>query len=527
MAVDGKEGDAEETQPQANDQSATAANEETKKLNVDETKTTEENKDENECKNQTSNKNDETNEKPHVKEIIETYETLSSPIASKNERSSDEEEITPPIPNLTDPEKKALIDLRSKIEHDILFNSTSSENDENAPESGPNVSSLWGVPLLPSAKDERTNTLLLKFLRAQEFKPDEALEMLKKALAWRKANKMDSIMDEDLLVDEHFGSVAFVKGKDRESHPICYNVYGIFADEKIYEKTFGDECCREKFLRWRMQLLEKEVSRLDFGPGGISTVLQVNDLKNAPWPSRKDLRHATKRALGIFQDNYPEFVAKNIFINVPFWYYAFNALLSPFLMQRTKSKFVFSRPSRVTDTLLKYIAAEEIPISYGGLRMENDPDFSTQDSAHEVVIKAGATGTVEIPAPEVGNTLIWDLTITGWDVHYKEEFVPTDESSYTVIVKKGRKISWQDEPIRNTFKNKEPGKIVITIENGIFKKKRVLYRCSSRRFMCGLVGPPSSARVWVLPAAVQARPFGPFPPPIDDSMRSDMDSGSF
>ncbi|GER37563.1 Sec14p-like phosphatidylinositol transfer family protein [Striga asiatica] len=482
MAVDGKEDNAKETQPQANDQSAAAANEETKNLSINETKTTDENKNENEGKNQTANKKDETNEKPHVKEIIETYETLSSPIASKNERSSDDDdgEITPPIPNLTDSEKKALIDLRSKLEHNILSNATSSsENDGNAPEPGHNVS-LWGVPLLPSAKDERTNTLLLKFLRAQEFKTDEALEMLKKTLIWRKANKIDSIMGEDLMVDELFGSVAFVKGKDRESHPICYNVYGIFADEKIYEKTFGDEGCREKFLRWRMQLMEKEVSRLDFLPGGISTVLQVNDLKNAPWPSRKDLRHATKRALGIFQDNYPEFVAKNIFINVPFWYYAFNALLSPFLMQRTKSKFVFSRPSRVTDTLLKYIAAEEIPISYGGLRMENDPDFSTQDSAHEVVIKAGATGTVEIPAPEVGNTLIWDLTITGWDVHYKEEFVPTDESSYTVIVKKGRKISWQDEPIRNTFKNKEPGKIVITIENGIFKKKRILYRYKAK-----------------------------------------------
>ncbi|KAL6544643.1 hypothetical protein OROMI_023505 [Orobanche minor] len=226
-----------------------------------------------------------------------------------------------------------------------------------------------------------------------------------------------------------------MKGFDREGRPICYNVYGFFADEEMYDKTFGNEVSREKFLRWRIQLLEKEILKLDFRPGGICTLLQVNDLKNAPGPSRRDLRLATKRALGIFQDNYPEFVARN-----------------------------------------RYITAEEIPVVYGGLRQENEPDFSTQDAALEIVVKAGATETIEIPAPEVGNTLIWDLTIIGWDVNYKEEFVPTDEGSYTLIVKKGRKISWQQEPIRNSFKNKEPGKVVIAIENSVFKKKRVLYR---------------------------------------------------
>lgn len=42
-----------------------------------------------------------------------------------------------------------------------------------------------------------------------------------------------------------------------------------------------------------------------------------------------------------------------ILINVPFWYYAFSALFYPFMTQRTKSKFVIARPSKVTETLLK------------------------------------------------------------------------------------------------------------------------------------------------------------------------------
>lgn len=58
--------------------------------------------------------------------------------------------------------------------------------------------------------------------------------------------------------------------------------------------------------------------------------------------------------------------------------------------------------------------------------------------------------------------------------------MPTNEGSYTVIVKKERKISWQQVPIRNSFRNTEAGKLVITIENGIFKKKRVLYRYKTK-----------------------------------------------
>ncbi|CAA3009692.1 patellin-4 [Olea europaea subsp. europaea] len=361
---------------------------------------------------------------------------------------------------------------KSKVEDDEE-KSDEAKSVEKEVEINHNIS-LWGIQLLPSKGDKGTDILLLKFLTAREFKVNDAFEMLKNTLKWRKENKIDSIMEEDF--GNEYDTMAYTRGLDREGHMVCYNVYGVFANDEIYDKTIGTEAARERFLRWRFQLMEKQIQKLDFKPSGVSSLLQINDLKNTPGPSRKDLRLATKRAVGILQDNYPELVARNVFINVPFWYYAFNALLSPFLTQRTKSKFVFSRPARVTETLLKYIGAEQIPVHYGGLRKENDPNFSTKDAASEISVKAGVTETIEIPAPEVGNTLMWDLTIVGWDVNYKEEFVPTDEGSYTIIVKKGRKISWQDDSIRNSFRNSEPGKIVITVENGIFKKKRVLYR---------------------------------------------------
>ncbi|KAK1307950.1 Patellin-4 [Acorus calamus] len=416
------------------------------------------------------------------KAVVEPVEAVDAVVAEKEE-DNEEPSSSKPVPaveksssfkeesllpsDLNEAEKKALSELRLKLEE-------TAEVEKEV--------SLWGVPLLPSKASPGTDVILLKFLRAREFKVEAALEMLKNTLRWRKESRIDSILDEEGLGDDlEAAGAAYMSGTDREGHPICYNVYGVFGDAEAYQKTFGTEEKRERFLRWRFQLLERGIRKLNFEPGGVASILQITDLKDAPGPSKKELRVTTKRAVGLLQDNYPEFVARNIFINVPFWYYAFHSILSPFLTQRTKSKLVFARPASVTETLLKYIPAEEIPIRYGGLQHDNDTEFSLDNGkVLELVVKAGSTETIELPMPEVGTTLLWDLTVLGWDVNYKEEFIPTDEGFYTIIVQKGKKMGTQDAPIRNSFRNNEQGKVVLTIENSTFKKKKVLYRYKTK-----------------------------------------------
>lgn len=404
----------------------------------------------------------------------------AEPIKEKPKQEDKKEEEVKNVAEGTDQEKGKAVEeaekpaevVEEKVVEDKVEEAVVAVEDEEEEVVDKNIS-IWGVPLLPSKDAEGTNVVLLKFLRARDFRVNEALEMLINTLKWRKAYKSDSLTEEEM--SPSLNSVAYMDGVDREGHPICFNVYGAFQNDELYQKTFGTEEQRQQFLRWRFQLMEKGIQKLDFSQGGVCSILQINDLKNTPGPSKKELRVATKQAVALLQDNYPEFVARNIFINVPFWYYAFNALLSPFLTQRTKSKFVFSRPSNVTETLLKYIPANEIPIKYGGLKRENDTEFSTEEVS-DLVVKSGATETIEIPAPEVGTTLVWDVTVVGWEVNYKEEFVPSDEGSYTIIVQKGKKFSFNEEPARNSFTNSEPGKVVLTIDNGSFKKKRILYR---------------------------------------------------
>ncbi|KAE8684392.1 Patellin-5 [Hibiscus syriacus] len=264
-------------------------------------------------------------------------------------------------------------------------------------------------------------------------------------------------------------------------HPVCYNVYGEFQNKVMYQNTFADEEKRSKFLRWRIQFSEKSIRKFDFSPNGINTILQAIDLKNFPGSSKKELRQATNQALNLLQDNYPEFVAKQVFINVPWWYLAFIRMISPFLTQRIKSKFVFAGPSKSAETLIKYIAPEQVPAQYGGMNRGGEEEFTVVDVVTDVTIKPKTKHIIEFPITK--SNLVWELRVVGWDVKYGAEFVPTAEDGYAMIISETRKVSSADETvISGSFETSNPGKVVLTIDNQTFKKKKLLYRFKTKAY---------------------------------------------
>ncbi|XP_061362829.1 patellin-3-like [Gastrolobium bilobum] len=360
------------------------------------------------------------------------------------------------------------------IKETIVSVSAPAVEEAPAPPS-PEEVEIWGIPLLA---DERSDVILLKFLRARDFKVKDAFAMIKNTVRWRKEFGADALVDEDLGSD--WDRVVFTHGYDKEGHPVCYNVFGEFENKELYNNTFSDEEKRNKFIRWRTQFLEKSVRNLEYSPTGISTIVQVNDLRNSPGLGKRELRQATNQALQLLQDNYPEFVAKQIFINVPWWYLAFSRMISAFLTQRTKSKFVFAGPSKSAETLFKYIAPELVPVQYGGLSREGEQEFTNADPVTEVTIKPATKHTVEFPVSEKSH-LVWEVRVVGWDVNYGAEFVPSTEDGYTVLVQKSRKIAPADETvITNSFKIGEPGKVVLTIDNQTSKRKKLLYRSKTK-----------------------------------------------
>ncbi|KAI8023214.1 Patellin-3 [Camellia lanceoleosa] len=77
--------------------------------------------------------------------------------------------------------------------------------------SPPKEISFWGVPLL---KDNRTDAILLKFLRAIDFKVRDALAILKNIILWRKEFNIDALINEDL--GEDLEKVVFMHCFDKE-----------------------------------------------------------------------------------------------------------------------------------------------------------------------------------------------------------------------------------------------------------------------------------------------------------------------
>ncbi|KAG6398563.1 hypothetical protein SASPL_140029 [Salvia splendens] len=421
-----------------------------------------------------------------VMEVPEAEETLPSP-----ENTQDKAPLPTPPPaqppsKLPETETKSLQELKNLLRHALLHHTLSISSTPPPPQTiamtllddadgaktleaieetvvtRPQEASIFGVKLLED--DERSDVVLLKFLRARDLKPKDAFAMLDNTLKWRKDFGIDNDEEES---EEEFEKAVFMHGRSKDGHPVCYNVYGEFRD--------GDEEKRRRFLRWRVGFMEKSVRNLDFRHGGVSTIVQVNDLNNSPGFNRWELI----QALHLFQDNYPEFVAKQIFINVPWWYLALSKMMSPFLTQRIKTKFVVAGPSKSAHTLFKYISAEEIPAQCGGLSKEGE--FEAGDSVTEILVKPSSNHIVEIPVNK-GCVVSWEARVVGWDVSYGAEFVPRDEDGYTIIIQKNRRIGGKEEEqvVCSRYNVCDDGKLLLTFNNLTSKNKMLLYRFKTK-----------------------------------------------
>lgn len=244
----------------------------------------------------------EEKEEKKMENIEKGEENVVKEIEKEKEASKEVEEVEAAQPNKQEHEEK-----NKKAEEG------QKENNKDVTKVDVNINkdiAIWGVPLLPSKGDNATDVILLKFLRAREFEVNDAFDMLRNTLQWRKDKNIDSILDENFGDD--LGSMSNMVGVGRSGHLVCYSVFKLLGDEELYNKVLGTEEKREMFVRSRVQLMERAIQKLDFKPGGVSSILLVNDLKEMPGPSRKELRNATKQVLALLQDNYPEFVARNV-----------------------------------------------------------------------------------------------------------------------------------------------------------------------------------------------------------------------
>lgn len=216
--------------------------------------------------------------------------------------------------------KRALSDLRCIVEDAIVGDYLLEKPDKSVSPTEAAMAkgqlkniTLWGVPLLPSAGHQGTDVVLLKFLKAREFKVQEAFHMLRKNLQWRREYNTDSILEENLDPDHE--NFMYLNCKDKEGRPLCYNDFGTLKDKELSKKILETEEFYDKFIRLRVQSMEKGVKELSFKPGGPNTLVHITDLKNSHPPALKESRLVSKKILMLLQDNYPELIHKNVSFN--------------------------------------------------------------------------------------------------------------------------------------------------------------------------------------------------------------------
>ncbi|CAN0864780.1 PATL3 [Linum grandiflorum] len=172
--------------------------------------------------------------------------------------------------------------------------------------------SIWGVTLQPDTNDDRTDAIMRKFLRANDFRVQDAFNMLSSTIQWRKDFRIEELLleDDDDTNSVDFGRAFFTSGRDREGHPVLYTVAGAFQDIEFYNNSFSDEAKRQRFLKWRILFMEKVVRNLDFSIRGISTIVHVVDMKNAVGRDKTELTVAFDSVVKILSNNYPKFIER-------------------------------------------------------------------------------------------------------------------------------------------------------------------------------------------------------------------------
>ncbi|KAH3669344.1 hypothetical protein OGAPHI_001465 [Ogataea philodendri] len=202
--------------------------------------------------------------------------------------------------------------------------------------------------------------LLVKILTAYDWDYKTSVDNLEKILEWRKEfNPISAAFLENH--DSKFDDIGFIT-VNSEAKPLekitTWNLYGKVTDPK---KIFGDP---NAFLRWRVGLMEQSVQLLDFASQDNNYMVQVHDYKGVSLFQRdSEVKKTTKKVIEVFGNYYPELLSKKFFVNVPsimMWVFK---VITAFVAEKTRNKFVVISNGQ---ELSKYLDPKQLGTEYGG-----------------------------------------------------------------------------------------------------------------------------------------------------------------
>nr|CRZ25908.1 Bm5958 [Brugia malayi] len=272
---------------------------------------------------------------------------------------------------------------------------------------------------------------LLRFLRARDFDVARASDMVQKSVKWRKQHNVDKILQE-------FEAPSILKQffpgcwhhNDKEGRPVFVLRLG-----KLDMKGLLRTCGMETIMKFTLSVVEQ----------GLIKTAKATKMLGAPistWTLLVDLeglsmRHlwrpgiqALLRIIEVAEAHYPETMGLVLIARAPRVFPVLWTLISPFIDENTRKKFMINAGEPVISELRKYIEEQYIPEFLGGTCscfapegghipkslykpveetvIEDDVLKSTYQSAN---IYKGAPHEVVVRVTTEGCVLTWDFDI--------------------------------------------------------------------------------------------------------------------
>jgi len=195
---------------------------------------------------------------------------------------------------------------------------------------------------------------ILRFLRSQDFNLEKAKEVLCQSLSWRKQHQVDKILSiyspSQILTDYYMGCWHH---EDLEHRPIYILRLG-----QMDTKGLLKACGEEQILRHVLNLMEEGLRKCQETTKRENTPLSDNQQATSArchissWTCIVDLegmsmRHlwrpgvqALLRIMEVMEKNYPETMAQLLIVRAPRVFPVLWTLISPFIEEKTRSKFM-------------------------------------------------------------------------------------------------------------------------------------------------------------------------------------------
>lgn len=200
--------------------------------------------------------------------------------------------------------------------------------------------------------------LIYKMCKAFQFQKPQVVERIVNVLNWRKEfDPLSAAFFEAHSSElEDVGVITQYPEEAPNKRVVTWNLYGQLVKKK---HLFKDA---DKFIRYRIGLMEKGLRLLQFTDEDNNYMTQVHDYKGVSvFRMDGDIKKCTKQVIDIFQKYYPELLWAKYFVNVPVVFSLVYGMVKQFVDEQTMSKFVVLSEGKKLVQYLKFA-----PKDYGG-----------------------------------------------------------------------------------------------------------------------------------------------------------------